>query len=64
MAAVLIYEYLSVTAYHGSMDAYLELHKMADDPQIHTMAPDKAVNVCVGKEWHRFPGNLFLHGNQ
>ncbi|XP_076435591.1 alpha-1,2-mannosyltransferase ALG9-like [Babylonia areolata] len=46
--------------YHASMDVYVELQRVANDPRIHTLPQDKNVNVCVGKEWYRFPSNFFL----
>ncbi|KAK6962505.1 alpha-1 2-mannosyltransferase ALG9-like isoform X1 [Biomphalaria glabrata] len=46
--------------YHAPLDIYVELHRVAADPKIHTLAPDKPVNVCVGKEWYRFPSSFFL----
>ncbi|KAH9514081.1 mannosyltransferase [Bulinus truncatus] len=46
--------------YHAPLDVYVELHRVAADPKIHTLAPDKPVNVCVGKEWYRFPSSFFL----
>lgn len=48
------------TGYHAPLDLYLELNKISSDPHIHNMSPDKPVNVCVGKEWYRFPSNFFL----
>ncbi|XP_059138882.1 alpha-1,2-mannosyltransferase ALG9-like [Physella acuta] len=48
--------------YHAPLDIYVELHRVAADPKIHTLAPDKTVNVCVGKEWYRFPSSYFLPG--
>ncbi|XP_067669041.1 alpha-1,2-mannosyltransferase ALG9-like [Haliotis asinina] len=50
--------------YHASMDIYVELNKMANDPKIHTLPADRPVNICVGKEWYRFPSSFFLpHDN-
>lgn len=46
--------------YHASMDVYVELQKVASNPRIHTLSPDKNVNICIGKEWYRFPSNFFL----
>ncbi|KAL8597468.1 hypothetical protein ACOMHN_047695 [Nucella lapillus] len=46
--------------YHASMDVYVELQRVASDPKVHTLPQDKSVNVCVGKEWYRFPSNFFL----
>lgn len=49
--------------YHAPLDLYLELNKFSSDPHIHTMSPEKPVNVCVGKEWYRFPSHFFLPGD-
>ncbi|KAK7090377.1 alpha-1,2-mannosyltransferase ALG9-like isoform X2 [Littorina saxatilis] len=46
--------------YHASMDVYVELQKVASNPRIHSLPLDKNVNICVGKEWYRFPSNFFL----
>lgn len=46
--------------YHAPIDVYLELNQIAGNPDIHTLSPDKSVNVCVGKEWYRFPNSFFL----
>lgn len=52
---VLVYALLSVSrgiaiiqSYHAPLDVYAAL------------PPDAAGNVCVGKEWHRFPTSFFL----
>lgn len=46
--------------YHAPMDLFLELNQIADNPGIHTLSSDKSVNVCIGKEWYRFPSSFFL----
>ncbi|BFZ06579.1 hypothetical protein BsWGS_09618 [Bradybaena similaris] len=48
--------------YHSPLDIYVELHRVASDPKIHTLPSDKPVNVCVGKEWYRYPSSFFLPG--
>ncbi|XP_030838105.1 alpha-1,2-mannosyltransferase ALG9 isoform X1 [Strongylocentrotus purpuratus] len=50
-------------AYHAPLDLYPELKTIANNPNIHTLPPDKLVNVCVGKEWYRFPSSFFLPDN-
>ncbi|XP_064638611.1 alpha-1,2-mannosyltransferase ALG9-like [Lineus longissimus] len=47
--------------YHAPLDTYLELHRIANNDRIHTLPSDKTVNVCVGKEWYRFPSSFFLN---
>ena len=49
-----------LTAYHAPLDIFVELNKIAADPKIHTLPTDKQVNVCVGKEWYRYPSSFFL----
>ncbi|POI29171.1 hypothetical protein CIB84_007079, partial [Bambusicola thoracicus] len=46
--------------YHGPLDLYPEFHRIAMDPSIHTVPEGRPVNVCVGKEWHRFPSSFLL----
>ncbi|XP_041357482.1 alpha-1,2-mannosyltransferase ALG9-like isoform X1 [Gigantopelta aegis] len=46
--------------YHASMDIYVEMNKISSDSKIHTLSPDKQVNVCVGKEWYRYPSSFFM----
>ncbi len=42
------------------MEVYGELYKLSSDETVHRLSPEKDVNVCVGKEWHRFPSSFFL----
>uniref|UniRef100_A0A8C5MQ83 Mannosyltransferase n=1 Tax=Leptobrachium leishanense TaxID=445787 RepID=A0A8C5MQ83_9ANUR len=49
--------------YHGPLDLYPEFHRIAKDPSIHTVTKGRSVNVCVGKEWYRFPSNFLLPDN-
>ncbi|XP_022080995.1 alpha-1,2-mannosyltransferase ALG9-like [Acanthaster planci] len=46
--------------YHTPMDVYPLLGSIADNREIHTLPPDRPVNVCIGKEWYRFPNSFFL----
>ena len=48
------------TGYHTPLDLYPNLYAIAEDTEIHTLAGDKVVNVCVGKEWYRYPSSFFL----
>ncbi|XP_050389903.1 alpha-1,2-mannosyltransferase ALG9 [Patella vulgata] len=50
--------------YHASMDVYMELNRISKDPQIHPIPDSKTVNVCVGKEWYRYPSSFFLPGEK
>ncbi|XP_071784454.1 alpha-1,2-mannosyltransferase ALG9-like [Asterias amurensis] len=49
--------------YHTPLDVYPLLGSIADDKAIHTLPPERPVNVCVGKEWYRFPSSFFLPDN-
>lgn len=40
------------------MDLYMGLEGLEQDYQFGSR--DKVVNLCVGKEWHRFPNSFFL----
>ncbi|XP_060606390.1 alpha-1,2-mannosyltransferase ALG9-like [Ruditapes philippinarum] len=46
--------------YHAPLDLFVELNKIASDPKIHNLPEDRPVNVCVGKEWYRYPSSFFL----
>ena len=61
--AVLVCNYLLhvfAIGYHTPLDLYPNLYAIAEDKEIHTLAGDKVVNVCVGKEWYRYPSSFFL----
>uniref|UniRef100_A0A4W2DS43 Mannosyltransferase n=1 Tax=Bos indicus x Bos taurus TaxID=30522 RepID=A0A4W2DS43_BOBOX len=49
--------------YHGPLDLYPEFYRIATDPTIHSVPEGRPVNVCVGKEWHRFPSSFLLPDN-
>ncbi|XP_059818435.1 alpha-1,2-mannosyltransferase ALG9-like, partial [Hypanus sabinus] len=49
--------------YHAPLDLYPEFQRIASDPGTHTVPEGRPVNVCVGKEWHRFPGSFLLPDN-
>uniref|UniRef100_H0X7G0 Mannosyltransferase n=1 Tax=Otolemur garnettii TaxID=30611 RepID=H0X7G0_OTOGA len=49
--------------YHGPLDLYPAFYRIATDPTIHTVPEGRPVNVCVGKEWHRFPSSFLLPDN-
>ncbi|KAK3094553.1 hypothetical protein FSP39_003298 [Pinctada imbricata] len=51
-------------AYHAPLDIYVELNRAAADPKVHTLSTDKSVNLCVGKEWYRYPSSFFLPGDK
>ncbi|KAF6203638.1 hypothetical protein GE061_001970, partial [Apolygus lucorum] len=43
--------------YHAPMDTYMELSKMTAEGNLPTL---NHFNICVGKEWYRFPSSFFL----
>ncbi|XP_029771550.1 alpha-1,2-mannosyltransferase ALG9 [Suricata suricatta] len=49
--------------YHGPLDLYPEFYRIATDPALHTVPEGRPVNVCVGKEWYRFPSSFLLPDN-
>ncbi|XP_042199845.1 alpha-1,2-mannosyltransferase ALG9 [Callorhinchus milii] len=49
--------------YHAPLDLYPEFHRIATDPNIHTVPDGRQVNVCVGREWYRFPSSFLLPDN-
>ena len=48
---------LSLPGYHAPLDLYKVLHM--DEAEL-AVERVKEVNLCVGKEWHRFPSSFFL----
>lgn len=43
--------------YHAPLDLMMELNRFPAEGKI---TPDTVVNVCFGKEWHRYPSSFFL----
>lgn len=48
--------WMSGTGYHAPMDVFLELNRLSWESE----GDKNNYNVCVGKEWHRFPSSFFL----
>ena len=46
-------------SYHAALDLYPKLHNFS----IYQETKIAKFNVCVGKEWHRFPSSFFLPQN-
>ncbi|XP_026811553.1 alpha-1,2-mannosyltransferase ALG9 isoform X1 [Rhopalosiphum maidis] len=46
---------LLVKAYHAPIDTYTQLSN-----DYLTLPESDVINVCVGKEWHRYPSSFFL----
>ena len=53
---------VTFSAYHAPMDLYIELNKI--NAERGNELDKTPVNVCVGKEWHRFPNSFFLPNNK
>ncbi|XP_030374057.1 alpha-1,2-mannosyltransferase ALG9 [Scaptodrosophila lebanonensis] len=43
--------------YHAPMDLMMELNQFKTTPQYRA---DEIYNVCIGKDWYRYPGSFFL----
>ena len=48
------------TAYHAPLDVYVELTRLFAENEVAHLPPDQPINVCVGKEWYRYPSSFFL----
>lgn len=48
------------TGYHAPMDVYLQLNHIINKTHEEKLSKRSAVNLCVGKEWYRFPSSFFL----
>ncbi|KAK2153153.1 hypothetical protein LSH36_305g00023 [Paralvinella palmiformis] len=46
--------------YHAPLDIYGELTQLTSDSASGDHLSSSQINVCVGKEWYRFPSNFFL----
>ncbi|XP_065140218.1 alpha-1,2-mannosyltransferase ALG9 isoform X2 [Paramisgurnus dabryanus] len=71
LGSVLLFGVLSLSrsvalfrGYHAPLDLYPEFHRIIKDPTIHMVPEGRPVNVCVGKEWYRFPSSFLLPNNQ
>ncbi|GIY14368.1 alpha-1,2-mannosyltransferase ALG9 [Caerostris darwini] len=49
--------------YHAPIETFVELNKISIDEDKHPLPPEYPVNVCMGKEWYRFPSSFFLPDN-
>ncbi|XP_068686572.1 alpha-1,2-mannosyltransferase ALG9-like [Montipora foliosa] len=45
--------------YHAPLDLYVELNHMSSTLE-NPFPADRHINLCVGKEWYRFPSSFFL----
>ncbi|GIY24523.1 alpha-1,2-mannosyltransferase ALG9 [Caerostris extrusa] len=46
--------------YHAPIETFVELNKISIDEDKHPLPPEYPVNVCMGKEWYRFPSSFFF----
>lgn len=46
--------------YHAPMDIFMELNQFTTSQEYRG---DRIYNVCIGKDWHRYPGSFFLPPN-
>ncbi|XP_015748741.1 PREDICTED: alpha-1,2-mannosyltransferase ALG9-like [Acropora digitifera] len=45
--------------YHAPLDLYVEFNHMSSNLE-HPFPADRYINLCVGKEWYRYPSSFFL----
>ncbi|XP_031548781.1 alpha-1,2-mannosyltransferase ALG9-like isoform X2 [Actinia tenebrosa] len=46
--------------YHAPLDLYLEINHMTENLDKYVNRNTSRINVCVGKEWYRYPSSFFL----
>lgn len=49
--------------YHGPLDVFLELNTLHNAPDS-PIQPNTTYNMCVAKDWYRFPASFFLPNDQ
>ncbi|XP_042901366.1 alpha-1,2-mannosyltransferase ALG9 [Parasteatoda tepidariorum] len=49
--------------YRAPNEVFMELGTYPYNENLHPLPPEYPVNVCVGKEWYRFPSHFFLPDN-
>ena len=54
-----IMKHRCLLGYHAPLDVFGELQQRVQD-HAELLSYSKPINVCIGKEWHRFPSNFFL----
>jgi alpha-1,2-mannosyltransferase len=47
--------------YHAPLDLFMELNNLTTERKLPS---DQTINVCIGKEWYRFPSSFFLPDNR
>lgn len=48
--------------YHAPFDVFMEINRIAEEPKMSSVH-HHPINLCVGKEWYRFPSNFFVPPN-
>nr|CAD7460849.1 unnamed protein product [Timema tahoe] len=68
VSAILVCSLLGVSrisalynGYHAPLDLFMELSNVTGDNKL---PADQNINICVGKEWYRFPTSFFLPDNR
>ncbi|XP_063235032.1 alpha-1,2-mannosyltransferase ALG9 [Bacillus rossius redtenbacheri] len=49
------------SGYHAPLDLFMELGNLGSE---YKLPPDQTINVCIGKEWYRYPSSFFLPDNR
>ena len=55
----IVYSLSGCLGYHAPMDLFIELNHMSSKLE-EPLPQGKQINLCVGKEWYRFPSSFFL----
>ncbi|PSN34732.1 Alpha-1,2-mannosyltransferase ALG9 [Blattella germanica] len=68
VVAILVCSLLSIArilaiynGYHAPLDLFMELNNLTADKKLPS---DQNINVCIGKEWYRYPSSFFLPDNR
>ena len=51
-----IFLFVWIIGYHAPMDVFLELNRLSWESEGDSMQ----YNICMGKEWYRYPSSFFL----
>ncbi|KAG8183188.1 hypothetical protein JTE90_016976 [Oedothorax gibbosus] len=49
--------------YRAPIETFMQLGQFSLEESLHPLPPEYPVNICVGKEWYRFPSSFFLPDN-
>jgi alpha-1,2-mannosyltransferase len=50
-----------IAGYHAPLDLFMELNRLTTERSLPT---EQTINICIGKEWYRFPSSFFLPDNR